>query len=122
MTSSGPSVLAQASSTTGVVQFHLPQITIKLDRENFSLWRSTILSAVEAFDLESFILHPNPPAETYLSSDSEEDNEPEFPESPRHNHCRRVLHSKQPPQQFFGRRSFTSSILCRAPAIDLEFK
>lgn len=75
MTTSAPSLLAQAS--TGAVPFHLPQITIKLDRDNFSLWQSTITQALEAFDLESFILHPNPPPTTYLSSDSEEDSEPE---------------------------------------------
>lgn len=44
--------------------FQIPSINIKLTHENFCLWRSTIISALETFDLESFVLAPNPPAET----------------------------------------------------------
>ncbi|KAL4587347.1 hypothetical protein LXL04_000216 [Taraxacum kok-saghyz] len=42
----------------------IPSISIKLEHENYCLWRSTIISALETFELESFVLAPNPPSET----------------------------------------------------------
>ncbi|KAL4581705.1 hypothetical protein LXL04_006232 [Taraxacum kok-saghyz] len=42
----------------------IPPINIKLETSNYCLWRTTIISAFETFDLESFILNPTPPPET----------------------------------------------------------
>ncbi|KAL4589565.1 hypothetical protein LXL04_002473 [Taraxacum kok-saghyz] len=44
--------------------FQILSINIKLETSNFCLWRTTIISALETLDLESFILHPNPPPKT----------------------------------------------------------
>ncbi|KAL4563316.1 hypothetical protein LXL04_027356 [Taraxacum kok-saghyz] len=44
--------------------FQIPLINIKLETSNFCLWRTTIISALETFELESFILNPQPPPET----------------------------------------------------------
>lgn len=43
--------------------FQIPSINIKLDRQNYFLWRAVVVSALEWFDLDSFILNPTPPAE-----------------------------------------------------------
>ncbi|CAN1165745.1 Retrovirus-related Pol polyprotein from transposon RE1 [Linum perenne] len=60
-----PHLLSQlAHSTSPSLNLHMPPITIKLDRTNYSLWRSTILSALEAYELDSFVLSPTPPQET----------------------------------------------------------
>lgn len=64
MANSGQSLLAHATASSQNLQ--IPPINIKLDRDNYDLWRSTIVSALETFDLESFILKPNPPPETYM--------------------------------------------------------
>nr|KAJ0201977.1 hypothetical protein LSAT_V11C600316360 [Lactuca sativa] len=42
----------------------IPSINIKLDHDNYSLWRSNILSALATFDLAEFVLSPIPPIET----------------------------------------------------------
>ena len=44
--------------------FQILSINIKIETSNFCLWRNNIISVLETFDLESFILHPNPPPET----------------------------------------------------------
>ncbi|KAL4585655.1 hypothetical protein LXL04_010278 [Taraxacum kok-saghyz] len=44
--------------------FQIPPLNIKLDSSNLCLWRTTIISALETFDLESFVLDPQPPSET----------------------------------------------------------
>lgn len=44
--------------------FQIPPLSIKLKTSNYCLWRTTIVSALETFDLESFVLDPKPPAET----------------------------------------------------------
>ncbi|CAN1153111.1 Retrovirus-related Pol polyprotein from transposon RE1 [Linum perenne] len=59
-------LLAKASSSSSSLNLQIPPIAVKLDRDNFSLWHSTILSALETFGLESFALNPDPPAETIL--------------------------------------------------------
>ncbi|KAL4579868.1 hypothetical protein LXL04_016036 [Taraxacum kok-saghyz] len=55
------------------LNFQIPSIDIKLDRDNYSLWRSTIISALETFELETFeleafVLAPAPPPETITVS------------------------------------------------------
>ncbi|CAN0843601.1 Retrovirus-related Pol polyprotein from transposon RE1 [Linum grandiflorum] len=60
--------MATSSSSTPL---QLPLITIKLDRENFSLWRSTVLSVLQIFDLDPYVMAPKPPAETRLVPDAE---------------------------------------------------
>lgn len=58
------SLLNLAVTSTYTLNFEIPSIAIKLDRDNYVLWRTTIISDLEIFDLEDFILHPNPPPTT----------------------------------------------------------
>ncbi|KAL4586002.1 hypothetical protein LXL04_010632 [Taraxacum kok-saghyz] len=53
-------ILGLATSSS----FQILSINIKLEHENYSIWRTTINSALETSDLESFVLAPAPPAET----------------------------------------------------------
>ncbi|KAL4587789.1 hypothetical protein LXL04_000663 [Taraxacum kok-saghyz] len=62
MAAGAPHLRNLATSSTLTLQ--IPPITIKLDRENYSLWRTTIIAALEAFDLDEFVLNPNPPTTT----------------------------------------------------------
>ena len=55
-------ILGLAANTT----YPIPPITIKLTTENFALWRTTIVYALETLKLESFISAPNPPAKTHI--------------------------------------------------------
>ncbi|KAL4572532.1 hypothetical protein LXL04_019311 [Taraxacum kok-saghyz] len=69
-----PLLLGIASNSS--LNFQIPSINIKLDRDNYSLWRSTIISALETFELETFeleafVLAPAPPAETITVSPTE---------------------------------------------------
>ncbi|CAH9134290.1 unnamed protein product [Cuscuta epithymum] len=69
MAASSSSILALAHTTTSNLNLQIPSIHIKLDRENYSLWRSTVISALETFDLEDFILNPSPPSATHVVTD-----------------------------------------------------
>ncbi|KAL4588192.1 hypothetical protein LXL04_001074 [Taraxacum kok-saghyz] len=60
MAANNQHILGLATSSS----FQIPSINIKLETSNFCLWRTTIISALETFDLESFILNPQPPPET----------------------------------------------------------
>ncbi|KAL4587852.1 hypothetical protein LXL04_000726 [Taraxacum kok-saghyz] len=64
MASGSSSILNLATTTASALNFQIPPINIKLDRNNFSLWRTTIISALETFDLEDFVLNPKPPSAT----------------------------------------------------------
>ncbi|CAN0858726.1 Retrovirus-related Pol polyprotein from transposon RE1 [Linum grandiflorum] len=66
-----PSILMAASSSSSALTVPLPPTTIKLDRKNFDLWRSTMMSSLEAYELESFISAAKPPPETHLVPDSD---------------------------------------------------
>lgn len=44
--------------------------TIKLDRDNYCLWKTTIISTLETFDLESFVLSPTPPLDAIPDPDT----------------------------------------------------
>ncbi|KAH0702862.1 hypothetical protein KY285_017140 [Solanum tuberosum] len=46
----------------------LPGLPIKLDRENYYLWQSTVYSAFEAFDLEAHLDGSNIPSATVLTT------------------------------------------------------
>ncbi|KAH0662336.1 hypothetical protein KY284_027267 [Solanum tuberosum] len=46
----------------------LPGLPIKLDRENYYLWQSTVYSAFEAFDLEGHFDGTNAPSATILTT------------------------------------------------------
>ncbi|KAK4709825.1 hypothetical protein R3W88_004338 [Solanum pinnatisectum] len=46
----------------------LPGLPIKLDRENYYLWQSTVYSAFEAFDLEDHLDGSNVPSATVLTT------------------------------------------------------
>ncbi|KAG4974229.1 hypothetical protein JHK87_031050 [Glycine soja] len=72
MANSSSSLLTLANNNTSNLSLQLPPITIKLDRDNYSLWRSTIISALETFELESFILSPTPPRKTHITTTSDD--------------------------------------------------
>lgn len=52
------------TTNASTLNFHIPTINIKLDHNNYSLWRTTIISTLETFDLEDYVLNPKPPTET----------------------------------------------------------
>ncbi|KAL5149582.1 hypothetical protein HKD37_13G036379 [Glycine soja] len=62
---------ALANTTNSNLNLQIPSINIKLERDNYSLWRSTIISALETFELESFILNPAPPMQTHIINTSD---------------------------------------------------
>ncbi|CAN1793703.1 Retrovirus-related Pol polyprotein from transposon RE1 [Linum perenne] len=61
------SFAASASSTT-TQTLHLPPSSIRLDRDNFTLWRTMVISTLEAFELDSHIRADTHPAETRMIS------------------------------------------------------
>ncbi|KAI3497290.1 hypothetical protein L1887_39793 [Cichorium endivia] len=54
---SSSSILAMAANSTFSDSPQFPNIALRLDRTNYSLWRGTIYSALEAYDLV-FCLDP----------------------------------------------------------------
>ncbi|KAH1193046.1 Retrovirus-related Pol polyprotein from transposon RE1 [Glycine max] len=71
MANTSPSLLALANTTNSNLNLQIPSINIKLERDNYSLWRSTIISALETFELESFILNPAPPMQIHIVNTSD---------------------------------------------------
>ncbi|CAN1798451.1 Retrovirus-related Pol polyprotein from transposon RE1 [Linum perenne] len=75
-----PSLLSNATATVtsspSLVNLQVPPVTIKLGRDNFALWRSTILATLEAYNLESFILSPTPPPATRLIATTDGESTP----------------------------------------------
>lgn len=58
MASGSPNLLHLATTTATNLNFEIPAITIKVNRANYSLWCTTIISALETFESEDFILNP----------------------------------------------------------------
>lgn len=48
--------------------FHFPNFAIRLDRTNYALWRNTVLSALEAFDLDALLNKTSQPPATIPAS------------------------------------------------------
>lgn len=71
MANTTPSLLALANTTNPNLNLQIPPINIKLDRDNYSLWHSTIIFVLETFDLEAFILNPLPPPETRVITNTD---------------------------------------------------
>ncbi|KAL4563108.1 hypothetical protein LXL04_027141 [Taraxacum kok-saghyz] len=69
-------LLAAANIASTNLNFQIPSISIKLDCTNYSLWRTTIISALECFDLDSFILNPSPPPETIPAPPADGEEQP----------------------------------------------
>ncbi|CAN0910576.1 Retrovirus-related Pol polyprotein from transposon RE1, partial [Linum grandiflorum] len=69
-------------SASSSINFQIPPISIKLDRDNYSLWRATIISSLEAFNLEPHVFAPNPPSATRFvtsaAGDATEEPNPAF--------------------------------------------
>ncbi|CAM8945721.1 unnamed protein product [Rhodiola kirilowii] len=61
-------ILATASTESDASHqnFHFPKLAIRLDRSNYSLWRSTVRSALEAFGLDSFLTDTSQPTPTVV--------------------------------------------------------
>lgn len=59
-----PNFLNLATTTASNLNLQIPSITVNLDRSNYPLWHTTIISALEAFDLDDYVLNPRPPSET----------------------------------------------------------
>lgn len=66
MASASQSILNLATTTAPTLNFQIPQITMKPDRTNYPLWRTTIVATLEAFDLEDYVWNPQPPTETII--------------------------------------------------------
>lgn len=49
MATGAPNLLALATTTASTLNFQIPSIPIKLDRENYALWRTTIIANLETF-------------------------------------------------------------------------
>lgn len=64
MAGNSPNLLALTNSLSSQINFQLPPIKITLDNENHCLWSTTVISALETFDLEPHLLAPNPPPQT----------------------------------------------------------
>ncbi|CAN0879761.1 Retrovirus-related Pol polyprotein from transposon RE1 [Linum grandiflorum] len=81
MTNSHLLTMANGSSSSAL-NLQIPPITIKLDRDNYNLWRATILSALELFNLESHVLSHQPPSATRFvttaAGDATEEPNPAF--------------------------------------------
>lgn len=52
--------ILQLTNFNSVPNLQIPSINIKLDRDNYSLWRTTIISALETFELENHVLNSSP--------------------------------------------------------------
>ncbi|KAL8151049.1 hypothetical protein V2J09_020857 [Rumex salicifolius] len=55
---------ASADSTSMNQSFSFPGLAIRLDRKNYSLWPSTLHSALEAYALDTFLTDVDPPPAT----------------------------------------------------------
>lgn len=58
--------LTQGSSSNRIT-YHLPNLSPKLDRNNFQIWKSNVMNALHIFRLHSFVLSYNPPPSTVTS-------------------------------------------------------
>lgn len=54
------------TNSNSLLNFQIPSIRVKLDRDNYVLWKTDIVSTLETFDLESHIINPKPPPETQV--------------------------------------------------------
>lgn len=54
------------STATMAIPSTLPSLTIRLDRSNYKLWRSQIVPAVRAHELEGFLLGTKPQPEKLI--------------------------------------------------------
>ncbi|KAL5733150.1 hypothetical protein ACOSP7_032493 [Xanthoceras sorbifolium] len=64
------SAQVQASSFPNHLNFNLP---LKLDQDNYVLWKSQVLPTIRAFDLEEFIFGETICPQKYVRSDSGEE-------------------------------------------------
>lgn len=76
-----PLLLGLAANSSSI-NFQIPSLSVKLGRDNYPLWRTTIISALETFDLENFVLAPNPPSETISVPSEAEDVPPSTAPNP----------------------------------------
>jgi len=56
------SSLAKQPTASSIIQ--LPNLSLKLDRNNYSLWKENTLDILKAFSLDSFVLGFNSPPKT----------------------------------------------------------
>ncbi|KAH0725636.1 hypothetical protein KY284_001501 [Solanum tuberosum] len=54
--------LAKQPTASSIIQ--LPNLSLKLDRNNYSLWKENTLDILKAFSLDSFVLGSNSPTKT----------------------------------------------------------
>ena len=58
--------LAQQPTASSIIQ--LPNLSLKLDRNNYSPWKENTLDILKAFSLNSFVLGSSSPPKTITSS------------------------------------------------------
>lgn len=68
---SNNSLLLGLTTNSDPLNFQITLISIKLERENYLLWHSIILSALTTFDLVDFALSPIPPVATISTTKAE---------------------------------------------------
>ncbi|CAN1775445.1 Retrovirus-related Pol polyprotein from transposon RE1 [Linum perenne] len=73
-----PNILSLVNGSSSPTAFLIPPTTIRLGQDNFGLWRSTVLATLEAFNLESFVLTPNPPQATRIVTSEDGESTPEI--------------------------------------------
>lgn len=61
-----PHLLNLATTTTSIINLQIPTIAVKLDRENFIIWRTITIVVRETFELDELSLNPTPPPTTFL--------------------------------------------------------
>ena len=66
------------STTAMAMPSALPSVSIKLDRTNYLFWKSQILPAMRAHDLESFLLNTKLKPEEYIADSTDADQSPQI--------------------------------------------
>ena len=56
--------LAKQSSSSSIIQ--LPNLSLKLDGNNYYIWKENTLDILKAFSLDSVVLDFNPPPKTII--------------------------------------------------------
>ena len=62
--------LAQQPTASSIIQ--LPNLSLKLDRNNYSLWKENTLDILKVFSLDSFVIGSNSHPKTITSSTATE--------------------------------------------------
>lgn len=65
---SSTNLLSAALGSAPAMGLQFPTFSFKLDRNNYSIWRSNVLDALEAFELKDFVISNSAPATTVTTA------------------------------------------------------